>query len=74
MKAFDMLYKYFDLLSVNDMKRLQEEKLKMDIEKTKAEVAHIKKNMRTMACFLDAIDLKTSVVWVEAPEKEARSF
>lgn len=38
MKALEMLSKYFDLLSDNDKKRLQEEKLRMDIEKTKAEI------------------------------------
>ncbi|MDW0113777.1 terminase small subunit [Sporosarcina saromensis] len=43
MKALDMLAKYTDLLSDNDKKRLQEEKLKLDIEKTKAEVKTITK-------------------------------
>ncbi|HLR92139.1 MAG TPA: terminase small subunit [Atopostipes sp.] len=37
MKAMDMLAKYTDLLSDNDKKRLQEEKLKTEIAKTKAE-------------------------------------
>ncbi|MEK5070268.1 terminase small subunit [Sporosarcina sp. FSL K6-1508] len=37
MKALDMLSKYFDVLSDNDKKRLQEEKLKADIARTKAE-------------------------------------
>lgn len=38
MRALEMLTKYFDLLSDNDKKRLQEEKLKVDIAKTKAEI------------------------------------
>ncbi|MEZ7173711.1 terminase small subunit [Sporosarcina sp. OR05] len=38
MKALDMLAKYTDLLSDSDKKRLQEEKLKMDITKTEAEI------------------------------------
>ncbi|MGM8212623.1 terminase small subunit [Virgibacillus sp. W0430] len=37
MKALEMLSKYFDLLSDNDKKRLQEEKLKAEIAKTKGE-------------------------------------
>src|SRR5690606_19912191 len=37
MKALEMLSKYFDLLSDNDKKRLQEEKLKADTAKAKAE-------------------------------------
>lgn len=37
MKALEFLSKYVDLLSDNDKKRLQEEKLKADIEKSKAE-------------------------------------
>lgn len=37
MKALEMLSKYFDLLSDGDKKRLQEEKLKAEIAKTKAE-------------------------------------
>ena len=37
MKALEMLSKYFDLLSNNDKKRLQEEKLKADIAKANAE-------------------------------------
>jgi len=37
MKALEMLTKYFDLLSDNDKKRLQEEKLKADIAKIEAE-------------------------------------
>lgn len=41
MKALDMLSKYFDLLSDNDKKRLQEEKLKTDIAKSKAETDRI---------------------------------
>jgi phage terminase small subunit len=42
MRALEMLSKYFDLLSDNDKKRLQEEKLKVDIDKTKAELEHVK--------------------------------
>jgi phage terminase small subunit len=38
MKALEMLSKYFDLLSDSDKKRLQEEKLKADIARTKAEI------------------------------------
>jgi len=41
MKALEFLSKYMDLLSENDRKRLQEEKLKTDIAKTKAEVEKI---------------------------------
>ncbi len=41
MKALDMLAKYTDLLSDNDKKRLQEEKIKTDIAKTKAETEKI---------------------------------
>lgn len=41
MRALDMLSKYFDLLSDNDRKRLQEEKLKVDTAKTKAEIEKI---------------------------------
>ncbi|MHC8517000.1 terminase small subunit [Sporosarcina sp. ITBMC105] len=41
MKALDMLAKYTDLLSDSDKERLQEEKLKMDIAKTKAEVENL---------------------------------
>ncbi|MCJ8008913.1 terminase small subunit [Lederbergia wuyishanensis] len=37
MKALEMLSKYFDLLSENDKKRLQEEKLKAEIAKVKGE-------------------------------------
>lgn len=37
MKALEMLAKYMDLLSDNDKKRLQEEKLKADIAKTRSE-------------------------------------
>ncbi len=44
MRALEQLSKYFDLLSDNDKKRLQEEKLKMDIEKTKAEVEKLTGN------------------------------
>ncbi|AQU79733.1 terminase small subunit [Planococcus faecalis] len=38
MKALEMLSKYFDLLSENDKKQLQEEKLKVDIAKGNAEI------------------------------------
>ncbi|MET3657849.1 terminase small subunit [Sporosarcina psychrophila] len=38
MKAMEMLAKFTDLLSDNDKKRLQEEKLKVDITRTKAEI------------------------------------
>ncbi len=38
MRALDFLSKYFDLLSDNDKKRLQEEKLKVDIAKTQTDV------------------------------------
>lgn len=41
MRALDMLSKYFDLLSDNDKKRLQEEKLKADTAKANAEVKKI---------------------------------
>jgi phage terminase small subunit len=41
MKALDFLAKYTDLLSENDRKKLQEEKLKTEIAKTKAEVEKI---------------------------------
>ncbi|WP_068672289.1 terminase small subunit [Oceanobacillus sp. Castelsardo] len=37
MKALEMLSKYFDLLSDNDKRRLQEEKLKAEIAKVKGE-------------------------------------
>lgn len=43
MKALEMLAKYFDLLSENDKKRLQEEKLKAETEKAKAEAARLSK-------------------------------
>lgn len=38
MKALEMLSKYFDLLSENDKKKLQEEKIKVDIAKSNAEI------------------------------------
>lgn len=38
MKALDMLSKYFDVLYESDKKRLKEEKLKVDITKTKVEI------------------------------------
>lgn len=41
MKALEMLSKYFDLLSDNDKKRLQEEKLRVDIDKAKSEIHDI---------------------------------
>ncbi|MFH5779074.1 terminase small subunit [Heyndrickxia oleronia] len=41
MKALDFLSKYTDLLSENDKKQLQQEKLKMDIQKTKAEIDNL---------------------------------
>lgn len=41
MKALEFLSKYTDLLNENDRKKLQEEKLKTDIAKTKAEVERI---------------------------------
>lgn len=44
MKALEMLSKYFDLLSENDKKRLQEEKLKADAAKAMAEVERISKD------------------------------
>src|SRR5690606_19623811 len=44
MKALEMLSKYFDLLSENDKKRLQEEKLKMDVRKAEAEVNRLNKD------------------------------
>lgn len=43
MKALEMLSKYFDLLSDNDKKRLQEEKLKADATKAIAEAERISK-------------------------------
>lgn len=41
MRALEQLSKYFDMLSDNDKKRLQEEKLKVDIAKTAAEVENL---------------------------------
>ena len=43
MKALDMLSKYFDLLSDGDKKRLDEEKIRTEIAKTKAETEQITK-------------------------------
>lgn len=43
MRALEMLSKYFDLLSDNDKKRLQEEKLKAETQKAKAEAEKITK-------------------------------
>lgn len=42
MKALEMLTKYFELLSDNDKRRLEEEKIKVGIEKTKAEIENLK--------------------------------
>lgn len=44
MKALEVLTKYIDLLSDNEKKRLQEEKLKVDIDKAKAEVDRLNDN------------------------------
>ena len=44
MKALDMLAKYTDILSENDKKRLQEEKLKVGIDKTNAEIEKLSGN------------------------------
>lgn len=44
MKALEMLSKYFDLLSDNDKKRLQQEKLKADAAKAIAEAERISKD------------------------------
>ncbi|WP_203334348.1 terminase small subunit [Planococcus beigongshangi] len=44
MKALEMLAKYTDLLSDNDKKRLQEEKIKVDTAKAKAEAERISKD------------------------------
>ncbi|KAA0941608.1 terminase small subunit [Sporosarcina sp. ANT_H38] len=49
MKALDMLSKYFDVLSDNDKKRLQEEKLKADTAKAKAEVHRITNENKQVA-------------------------
>lgn len=43
MKALEFLAKYTDLLSESERKRLQDEKLKMDIEKSKAEISKLNK-------------------------------
>ncbi|WZY36115.1 terminase small subunit [Bacillus sp. FSL W8-1122] len=43
MKALEMLSKYFDLLSENDKKRLQEEKLKAETQKARVEAERITK-------------------------------
>lgn len=50
MKALEMLSKYFDLLSENDKKRLQEEKLKAEIEKVRLETK------------IDNVDSSTTVI------------
>ena len=52
MKALDMLAKYTDLLSDNDKKKLQEEKLKADIAKTAAET----KNEETGSTTITIVD------------------
>lgn len=44
MKALEMLSKFTDLLSDNDKKRLQEEKLKTDIAKSNAEIEKLGEN------------------------------
>ena len=49
MKALEMLSKYFDLLSENDKKRLQEEKLKAETAKAKAEAERIAKEEESNA-------------------------
>lgn len=61
MKALEFLAKYTDLLSDNDKKRLQEEKLKMDIEKTKAEIDNL----------ANANESSSGEDWVEALKKVA---
>lgn len=47
MKALEMLSKYLDLLSENDKKRLQEEKIKAETAKAKAEIDRINKENTT---------------------------
>ena len=42
MKALDMLAKYTDLLSSHDKKRLEEEKMKVDIEKAHLELGNLR--------------------------------
>src|SRR5690606_23150144 len=49
MKAMEMLAKYTDLLSDNDKKRLQEEKLKADTAKAKAEADKLAKESKKVA-------------------------
>lgn len=49
MRALEMLSKYFDLLSDNDKKRLQEEKLKVDTAKAEAEVKKIEEENKQVA-------------------------
>lgn len=44
MKALEMLTKYFDLLSERDRQKLQEEKLRVDIEKGRAETKRLDNN------------------------------
>lgn len=49
MKALEMLAKYTDLLSDNDKKRLQEEKLKADTAKANAEIKKIESENKVIA-------------------------
>nr|BDD47322.1 PBSX phage terminase small subunit [bacterium] len=63
MKALDMLSKYFDLLSDNDKKRLEEEKLKAEIAKTKGEDGTEYEDDG----FIDAIKSTTSI-WDDGDE------
>ena len=42
MRALEQLSKYFDMLSDNDKKRLQEEKMKVDIEKAHLELGNLR--------------------------------
>lgn len=72
MKALEFLAKYTDLLSDNDKKRLQEEKLKMDIEKTKAEIVKINgedNNDYEDDGFIEALDGKAAEVWSDYNEE-----
>jgi phage terminase small subunit len=58
MKALDFLAKYTDLLSENDRKKLQREKMKMDIEKARAEAERITKdtNKESLVTIVDDIE------------------
>lgn len=49
MKALEMLSKYFDLLSDDDKKRLERERMKTDIAKSKAEIDRLTKENTTDA-------------------------